>query len=54
MLAADLINNLDSQYPEFSPIPEDYMDERRMWMDFGKRELIRTLKYSMEEQKDGD
>lgn len=41
ILAVDLIDALDREFPEKSPDPND--SERKIWMYVGKRELVRNL-----------
>lgn len=44
----DLVNALDEMFPERCPDPR--MDDRTIWMDVGKREVVRFLKALHEEQ----
>lgn len=48
-LSADLIKQLDKIFQHKCPKPED--KEKYIWMYAGKRELIDTLLYLLEEQQ---
>jgi hypothetical protein len=48
--SVDLIEVLDEVYPEKTPTRSDIgIDERALWMDAGRRELIRSLKQMLED-----
>jgi len=50
MLAVDLIEYLDKQYPHRCPRMSD--NDREIWMYAGKRELVDTLIASLNELED--
>lgn len=52
LLSVDLIKLLEEQFPDQFPSPEDFPDERRMWAEAGKRELIRNLRIYLEQQEE--
>ena len=45
-----LLKELDSDYPERSPDPKQ--NERGIWIDVGKRELVRQLLLRQQTEKD--
>jgi hypothetical protein len=50
MFAADLVAELNDQYPERCPSPKD--PEREIWMEAGRRDLVRHLLLRLELSKD--
>lgn len=49
-LSEELIEALDKRFPERCPSPE--WSERKIWMEVGKREVVRFLKRVYAEQNE--
>ena len=53
VFSQDLIELLDQLYPEKSPTRKDAeANEKLLWMDAGRRELIRDLKVKLNDREE--